>query len=76
MTLETLSTASEIIDALGGNRPVADLTLSKPNAVSNWRNFGTFPPKTYFAITEALRAIGKTAPVTLWRMKMPAEAAQ
>jgi hypothetical protein len=58
---------------LGGNGPVAELTLSKPNAVSNWRGFKTFPSNTFVAMTEALRARGKTAPASLWGMKMPAE---
>ena len=74
MDLENLETTSQVIDALGGNGPVAELTASKPNAVSNWRGFETFPPNTYVVMTKALAAIGKTAPTKLWRMKVPAEA--
>lgn len=74
MDLEILDTTEQVIDALGGNQPVAELTLSKPNAVSNWRGFKTFPSNTYVAITEALRERGLAAPASLWGMKMPAEA--
>lgn len=73
MDLEVLETTEQVIETLGGNGPVAELTLSKPNAVSNWRGFKTFPSNTFVAITEALRARGKTAPASLWGMKMPAE---
>lgn len=72
--MEELSTTSDVMDALGGNQAVAELTESKPTAVSNWRGFKTFPSKTYVVLTEALLAKGKTAPASLWGMKMPAEA--
>lgn len=71
MDLEILETTEQVIESLGGNGPVAEITLSKPNAVSNWRNFKTFPSNTFVAMTEALRARGKTAPASLWGMKMP-----
>jgi len=73
--MHELRTTTEVIDALGGNQPVADLTSSTNKAVSNWRGFPTFPSNTYVVITEALRRRGKTAPDALWGMKMPAEAA-
>jgi hypothetical protein len=72
--MDELTTTAEVIDALGGNQPVASLTSSTNKAVSNWRGFSTVPSNTYLAITEALRARGKTAPASLWGMKMPAEA--
>lgn len=71
--LEILETTEQVIDALGGNGKVAELTLSKPNAVSNWRGFATFPSNTYVALTAALRTAGKSAPPSLWGMKLPAE---
>lgn len=74
MDLEILETTAQVIDALGGNGAVCELTDSKPNAVSNWRGFETFPPNTYVVMTQALAAIGKTAPTSLWRMKLPVEA--
>ncbi len=72
--MDELRTTAEVIDALGGNQPVANLTSSTNKAVSNWRGFPTFPSNTYLAIIEALRARGKTAPASLWGMKTPAEA--
>jgi hypothetical protein len=74
MPLDLLETTSDVMDALGGNGAVAALTDSKPSAVSNWRSFETFPPNTYVVMTQALAAIGKEAPTSLWRMKVPAEA--
>jgi len=72
--MEQLTTTSEVLDALGGNAAVAELTSSTGKAVWNWRGFETFPSNTYVAMIEALRAKGKTAPASLWGMKMPAEA--
>lgn len=71
MAHDFLETTVEIIDALGGNGAVEALTASKPSTVSNWRKFGTFPSNTYVVITGALAGIGKTAPDTLWGMKVP-----
>ena len=74
--MDELRTTSEVIDALGGNPAVAELTSSTPKAVWNWRGFQTFPSNTYVAMTQALRAKGKTAPATLWGMRLPIEATQ
>jgi hypothetical protein len=68
MALEVLTSTEAVIEALGGNVPVAEITESKPNAVSNWRNFETFPSRTYVALIAALHADGKTAPASLWGM--------
>jgi hypothetical protein len=73
--MDELFTTSEVIEALGGNRPVADLTGSTHKAVSNWRGFPKFPANTYLAMTAALATIGKTAPASLWGMKARAEVA-
>lgn len=72
--MDELCTTSEVIDALGGNRPVAELTSSTHKAVSNWRGFPKFPSNTYLAMTAALAARGKTAPASLWGMRAVAEA--
>jgi hypothetical protein len=72
--MHELRTTLDVIIALGGNQPVADLTDSTNKAVSNWRGFETFPSNTYVAMISALHAIGKTAPASLWNMKVPAEA--
>lgn len=71
--MDELSSTVAVIETLGGNQAVAELTNSTNKAVSNWRSFETFPSNTYVAMTEALRAKGKTAPASLWAMKMPAE---
>ena len=73
MTFEILETTSQVMDALGGNGPVTVLTASKPTAVSNWRGFPTFPSNTYVAMIGALHAIGKTAPPSIWGMRVPSE---
>lgn len=67
--MQELSTTSEVIDVLGGYLAVAEITHSKPKAVSNWPRFETFPSNTYVALTAALLAKGKTAPASLWGMK-------
>lgn len=74
--MEELSTTSAVIDALGGNRAVADLTHTTNKAVWNWHGFETFPSNTYVVLIEALHERGKTAPASLWGMRLPAEAAQ
>lgn len=71
--MDELKTTSEVMDALGGNIAVAELTSSSTKAVWNWRGFETFPSKTYVAMIGALEARGKTAPATLWGMKMPSD---
>jgi hypothetical protein len=71
MSIETIETAEEVFDALGGNSAVEALTASKPSTVSNWRSFGSFPSNTYVTMTDALRAVGKTAPASLWGMRTP-----
>jgi hypothetical protein len=67
--MEEILTASEVMDALGGNTGVRMLTGSTANAVSNWRAFGTFPSSTYVVMLAALNARGKTAPASLWKMR-------
>ncbi len=67
--METLTTTSAVVEALGGYLAVAEITGSNPKAASNWPRFKTFPSNTYVALTEALLAKGKTAPASLWGMK-------
>lgn len=68
MDEQNLTSAVEVIDALGGTSAVADLTHRKYTAAFNWRSFNAFPPNTYIVMTGALAAIGKTAPASLWGM--------
>lgn len=66
-----IKSATEIIDALGGNIAVGRLTSSSAKAVSNWRAFDRLPPNTYLLVKEALAALGHTAPDHLWSMRLP-----
>jgi hypothetical protein len=69
MTKTVLTSTGEVIDALGGNVALADmLTLKNHQAVSNWRRYVNFPPRTYVAMQEGLAEVGKTAPASLWGM--------
>lgn len=74
MDLENLETVADVFTALGENPGVEAITGSKPSTLSMWRAAGSFPSNTYVVLTEALRARGKTAPDSLWKMKVPAEA--
>lgn len=76
MTLQTVTTFSEVMAVLGGNQGVGELTGAKPSTLSMWRKAEAFPSNTYVVITEALRAVGKTAPASLWGMKQCAEPEQ
>lgn len=40
--MKTLMTVDEVVNALGGNRPVAELLGRGSSAVSNWRKAGRF----------------------------------
>jgi hypothetical protein len=71
--MERLTSASEILDELGGNASVAKLTGSTSKAVWNWRAANSFPANTYVAITSALASKGKSAPPELWDMKCASE---
>lgn len=68
-----LTTTSSIIDTLGGNAAVAELTGSNSKAVWNWRGFDTFPSNTYVVMIAALNAKGIAAPASLWGMRNAAE---
>lgn len=70
--LEELNSVAEVFTALGENPGVARLTGDKPSTLSMWRAAGSFPSNTYVVLTEALRAVGKTAPDALWKMRSPA----
>lgn len=60
-------TASELIDALGGNAAVAQIADVGPSAVSNWRKFGAIPPRLYLRIAAAGRELGILVPEHLFR---------
>lgn len=63
-----LTSTERIINELGGVSAVASLTGTTYRAAHNWKAFDRFPPRTYIAITNALRDRGLSAPVSLWGM--------
>ena len=70
----SIETATDIIDALGGNAAVARLTSSTAKAVSNWRGFGKFPSNTFLVLKSELMRLGISAPDHLWSMREPTPA--
>ncbi len=72
--LEQVNSVGEAIDALNGDAAVARLLgLADTRNVWNWRERG-FPRWTFIELNEALKAIGKTAPDSLWAMGTPKRA--
>jgi hypothetical protein len=67
------TTFEDVMTALGGNGPVGDLTGAKASTVSMWKKAGSFPSNTFLVMGEALSAMGKSAPASLWNMKASAE---
>lgn len=69
VTMIHIQTASQIIDALGGNAAVAKLTSTTAKAVSNWRAYDRFPANTYLLLKSELVKLGHSAPDRLWSMR-------
>lgn len=65
-TIELLTTADAVIDAVGGTAEAARLTGSSMGSVTNWRAAGRLPPRTFFLFDDALADLGKAAPSMLW----------
>lgn len=71
---QTLLTASDVIDAVGGTAAAAALTHQRSlSNVSNWRATNRLPPKTYLQFSAELSARGLSASPTLWGIA-PADA--
>lgn len=66
-----LRTTGKVIEKLGGYKAIAELTGATVDAVYNWRAQNHFPARTIIAITEALKADGHSAPLSLWRVQKP-----
>lgn len=64
--IRALATVDQVIDALGGTSAVARLVGKWPSAISNWRVRGVMPADTLLVISNALKAIRKNAPPSLW----------
>lgn len=68
---DSLQTATEVIDALGGTSATARLTHRKPQHVTNWRSSGRLPADTFLILSRALEQRGKFARPQLWGIAEP-----
>ncbi len=69
---QALTSASEVIDALGGTTATSRLTGRKGlTPVSNWRVTGRLPADTFLVLKAELQARGYTAPPALWGIVEP-----
>ena len=68
-------TASDLIDALGGNRVVADLIGVGSSAVSNWRKHDKLPPRLYLQFAAIGRERGVDVPERLFEERRSSAAA-
>lgn len=68
--MKKLTSAVQVVEALGGDQAVADLTYSTPKAVWNWHGyFDAFPASAYRVMTDELEKLGYTAPPWLWKQR-------
>jgi hypothetical protein len=73
--IRELTTVDAVIDALGGNVAVQDLTKAKSlQTVTNWRYSHRIASHYYVIMTTALEAMGCTAPPEIWGIKSASEA--
>lgn len=72
--IKRLTTAEEVIAALGGFQAVNALTKrTSISASSMWKLRKKFPPNTYPVMKAALAAVGASAPDALWGMPETAQ---
>lgn len=66
--LTLISTAGDVIDALGGTAAAAKMLGTKAalQSISNARARNRLPHSTFLLFSDALAQIGKRAPSTLW----------
>ncbi|MGY4295405.1 hypothetical protein ACVWXN_003500 [Bradyrhizobium sp. i1.4.4] len=64
-----LTTAAEVIDALGAAR-VCELTGRDYKRVWDWGAAGVFPPRFFLVMVCELAKEGYTAPAALWRQEI------
>lgn len=69
--MESLTTASQVIDALDGTTAVARRHRRSLQAVSNWRATGRIPSRLYPVMTQDLELRGKTARAAIWGIEEP-----
>lgn len=58
--------AKQLIDALGGIRPVADALGTSPGAVANWRLRNTIPWKHRHGVARIAANLGVSLPDGFW----------
>jgi len=67
--MKRLTSTAQVIDAFGGNKKFAEVALTTPQAVNNWRRDKAFPANTYLIIREALDVAGLSVPDSLFMMR-------
>lgn len=74
---EVLTTSADVMDALGGNKAVQELTAAQsPQVVSNWRTSNKFPSRYHALMKAELERLGKSAPASLWGQATREQTAQ
>lgn len=56
--MNTLQTASDVINAIGGTAATAALTGRKMPAVSNWRKSNRIPSELFLVVSQAIEQRG------------------
>lgn len=67
--MENIKTASDVIDAFGGNATASRVLGVGYNSICNWKAYGRFPADTYLLMQGELKTRGFVAPDNLWRMR-------
>lgn len=66
-TMRQLTTVDEVLEHLGGNKQVQQLTgVRTPQAVWEWKNRGVIAARFYLVMTDALARVGCQADPRLW----------
>lgn len=58
---------SQVIDLLGGNKPVAELFGVGTSAVSNWRKFNRFPERLHYRLARETERRGINVDPSIFR---------
>ena len=66
--MSKIVSTSVLIDVLGGNKRVAELTGSSPSAVSGWRK-SKLPAATYVVLNSKIAKMGLSVSPDLWSMR-------
>lgn len=69
MPTQILTTATAVIDELGGTTAVAKLVGKTPQSVTNWRAANRLPAETFLVLSAALKKLKREAPSSLWGIR-------